>query len=269
MKKIIAFAAVVTAVAAFAAQEKQDPVAKPTKKGTAAAMARLADPNGKAGGYVVQPGTQKGSIGFLNAQTKFPASELEKVIATMQQMMKHQMVVKAVERKSGLPSLAEVEKAGVNVAIFAVDDPSLPALLAAPEERWALVNVARLGEGLKDDGPGKALLAGRFRGELQRAFLLACGGWASQYKGNLAVAVDLKGIDTVNPDALVGDVVPRYMNYLPLVGVTPARKVLYRIACHEGWAPEPKTDSQKRIWDEVHAMPKNPIVIEPEKAPAK
>ena len=36
----------------------------------------------------------------------------------------------------------------------------------------------------------------------------------------------------------------------------------YRQACQEGWAPAPKNDEQKAIWNQVHAIPDKPIKIE-------
>ena len=263
MKRLVFFGTLALALALFA--ENAAPTAR-KKISPEELKARIAAAHRKFGGFIEQPGSRQGSIGFLNAQKRIPISEMEKVIATMKQMMKHDMVAKDVEAPKGLPTRADVQKAGVSVAIFAVDDPALPALLSAPEDRWALVNVAKIGEGLKDDAVGKGLLKGRFRGELQRAFSLACGGWASEHQGNLSVAVDYKGIDSLNPDALMGDVVPRYMNYLNTIKVTPARIVMYSRACQEGWAPAPTNDIQKAVWDKVHALPTKPITIEPEKA---
>lgn len=228
---------------------------------------RLNDPNSKGGGFLVQPGSQKGVIGVFDAQARFPTSEVSKVIATMRQMMHHAFVEKKIDKFSGLPSREDVEKRGATVAVYIVDDPALPILLAAPEDRWSLLNVAKIGKGLKDDAAGKSLIDGRFRGELQRAFALACGAWTSQHKNSMSSVVDQSGIDSLNPDDLMGDLALRYMPYLKSLGITPARRVPYALACMEGWAPEPKTEAQKEVWNKIHAMPTNPIVIKPEKKP--
>ena len=36
----------------------------------------------------------------------------------------------------------------------------------------------------------------------------------------------------------------------------------YRDACHKGWAPPPANDIQQQIWDEIRAIPANPMKIE-------
>ena len=77
------------------------------------------------------------------------------------------------ENKKGIPALAahifKNHKADVGVAI--VDSDSLPALLLAPEEGWAVVNVAALSKA----NPPADVLASRVRKELLRGFALAGG----------------------------------------------------------------------------------------------
>ena len=201
--------------------------------------------NEKFGGFVTQPGSLKGSIGFLNAQEKMPVSEIETVIATWHKLLQHTMAVKPVKAPKGLPSRADVQQAGVSVAIYVVDGGDFPSLLVAPEERWALVNVAKLSEGLKDDAVGKAMLKTRFRAELMRAFAFACGGAGSQYAGNIYGAVDVTQLDSLDADALIMDLVPRITEHLKQLGVTPARTITYIRAYQEGWAPAPTNDFQR------------------------
>ena len=45
-------------------------------------------------------------------------------------------------------------------------------------------------------------------------------------------------------------------------GVKMVKVGTYRQACQEGWAPAPKNDEQKAIWNQVHAIPDKPIKIE-------
>ena len=201
--------------------------------------------NEKFGGFVTQPGSLKGSIGFLNAQSKVPASEIDAVIANWRKLLQHTMEVKTVEPPKGLPTRDDVKKAGVSVAIYAVDRDDLPSMLVAPEERWALVNVAKISQGLKDDAIGKGLLKTRFRAELMRAFAFACGGAGSQYDGNVYGAVDVKQLDSLDPNALIMDMIPRITEHLKRLGVTPPRTVTYIRAYKEGWAPAPTNDFQR------------------------
>ena len=60
------------------------------------------------------------------------------------------------------------------------------------------------------------------------------------------------------------DVIKRFGPYLEGYGVNPEKIVSYRKACEEGWAPQPTNDFQKAVWDDVHAMPSEPIKIKPE-----
>lgn len=209
--------------------------------------------NEKFGGFVTQPGSLKGSIGFLNAQTRVDAAEIDHVIAAWKKLLQHTMINKSVPSMKGMPTRTDVEKAGVTVAIYAVDDATLPSLLVAPEDRWALVNVARLNVGLKDNAVGKAILKTRFRAELMRAFALVCGGASSQFGGNVYTAVEIPQLDSLNSDALQVDMAQRIGEYLKNLGVTPARTVTYVRACQEGWAPAPTNDYQRAAAQKVQA----------------
>lgn len=205
----------------------------------------------KFGGFVTEPGSQNGSIGFLSAQSKFGKDEFENIIASMRNMLKHEMkIVEGVEL-AGMPTKADVEKQGVTLAVFVVDNSSLPVLLAAPEDRWALVNVAKLGEGLPDNAVAKGLTKRRFRAEVKRAFALVCGGWSSQYKGNMFSATSLKELDTVDADALIVDVTMRCESYLKDMNVTPARTTTFHRAYLEGWAPEATNEYQQAVIDKI------------------
>ena len=53
------------------------------------------------------------------------------------------------------------------------------------------------------------------------------------------------------------------------LGIKRIRWLTYRDACQRGVAPEPANAEQKAIWDEVHAIPTEPIKIKPETHPAK
>lgn len=46
------------------------------------------------------------------------------------------------------------------------------------------------------------------------------------------------------------------------LGIVPVNVATYRTACQQGWAKPPKNEEQKKVWDEVHAIPKNPMKVE-------
>ena len=237
MKRLMAIAVAAIVVACIGA----DNAATNGVAGRKGTLKRIYDQ--KFGGLIVQPGSRKGCIGFLNAQNKVGKGEIDKVVQNLHRLLKQDMRVCDVSVK-GLPTRKEVEEAGMSLAVFAVDDAALPALLAAPEERWSLVNVAKLGDGLPSGMAGNALLATRFRAELMRAFSLVAGGATSQYPNNIHMATEHAQFDSMD--------------------VTPERVVTYKRACQEGWAPAPTNDVQKAIWKQVHEMPSAPIKIKPE-----
>lgn len=218
----------------------------------------------KFGGFVIQPGSRVGTIGFVNAQKELPAEEITSVISTIKSGLAYNIVETNAVFPTPFPTASDMKSKGLNAAIYVVSSDDLPSLLVSPEENWSVVNVRRCREGLSDDILGKRLFALRCRGELIRGFAQACGIWTSNYKDNILNVRSPKELDTMKADALVADMLQRCKSHLALIGVTEERKVMYTRACHEGWAPAPTNDYQKAIWDKVHKLPTEPIKIEPE-----
>ena len=54
----------------------------------------------------------------------------------------------------------------------------------------------------------------------------------------------------------------RFAPYLKGYGITPKAYSTYKKACEEGWAPQPVNDAQRKIWNQVHAIPDKPLTIE-------
>lgn len=208
----------------------------------------------KLGGFVTKPGSKQGAVRIVNIQAKLPSAEIEAVVKTIKTQMEHDVaVVPGKPLSSKLPTAADVKAANATLALFVVDDDSLPTMLYAAEERWALANVAKLSEGLKDDAAGKRFFARRARGEILRAFSLLCGGGISMFAGNLFGVTSVSQLDTVATDGMVVDMVPRYEKYLQAVGVTPAYTIPYAQAYQEGWAPAPTNKFQRAVIEEIKA----------------
>jgi hypothetical protein len=132
--------------------------------------------------------------------------------------------------------------------------------LIAPEGRWAFVNVARLSSGRGKKTP---FFEARVKKEVARIGCMLFGNIGSTYNANLLSFIEnAEGLDRYESDALPVDGTMRCARYLINLGVKPYRRISYRKACKEGWAPPPTNDVQKAIWDKVHATPKNPIRIE-------
>ena len=218
----------------------------------------------KLGGRLKKPGTGIGTTAFVNVGAAIENAEIEKVVATIGRALKHEQKVLSLASLDGLPTREAVGRLGIAIGVFVVSDPKLPPMLVAPEDRWALVNVAKLKAGLKDDLAGQARHRSRCRGELQRAFLYVAGCGSSQHEGNLMGVSEVAQLDAINPDLTVMDAVMRSQKYLKNVGVTMPMFVSYKKACEQGWAPAPTNDVQKAIWDKVHQMPSEPLKIKPE-----
>ena len=140
-----------------------------------------------------------------------------------------------------------------NAVIYILESGNSP-LLVSPDECWACVSVAALGD---------ANVPARLQKETMRALTFLCGGTASGYPNPMTYPVtDVRQLDLVDSPDLPIDVIQRMQTYLERLGVTPYKQATYRTACKQGWAPPPTNDVQKAIWDKVRQLPANPIKIE-------
>ena len=82
--------------------------------------------------------------------------------------------------------------------------------------------------------------------------------------GNIYSLADLDSNPSLMPNPEVYDKVQSTCQRL---GIDMLRKVSYKKACIEGWAPAPTNDIQKAIWEQVKADkergPTNPLKIPP------
>ena len=141
-----------------------------------------------------------------------------------------------------------------------VDSDTLPALLLAPEEGWAVVNVAALSKG----NPSADVLASRVRKELLRGFALA-GGCTFMSRSQIVLRGDIRSprdLDSIQEDSYGVEAIMTLEKTLPYYGVMPWKQSTYTKACKEGWAPAPTNEFQKAIWDKVHEPPATPMKIE-------
>lgn len=221
----------------------------------------FASPVDDAGGKLIKKGTYLGKIAFVDTQDLVSFTNVEMV--AVQLATETKMNVVAVRHAPGAP--AELKKElGVQVLVSVINDPEAPLMLIAPEDHWGSVNVAKLVDDLPSERAKARFRDSRARKELIRAFSLMCGGGGSQFPGNMMNAATMKELD-LTVDTIPVDMIDFYQTHLKNFGVTPKQEVTYETACEEGWAPLPTNDVQKAIWDEVHAIPDQPIVIEKKK----
>lgn len=135
-----------------------------------------------------------------------------------------------------------------------------PILLCAPDEGWAVVNV----KPLLADHPNDFVFRQRIQKATMRAvaYALGCGN-SSARPCLMSEAETLTQIDAL-PKNYGPEPMAKASYTARRRGAVARKFVSYRIACEEGWASLPTNDVQKAIWNEVHAMPIEPIRILPE-----
>lgn len=203
----------------------------------------------KTGGMVERPGT--GKIAVVNCQSKFSKEVFDKQLDLLRKVTRVQVDFLTAEPITAATLFSRMEKLpdGVAVALYLIDDATLPISLHAPEAQWMVVNAARLNES-------------QFPKEFSRAISFAFGCNVSKFKGSpMQTVTKPEDLDRIVADGVAFDSLPSIQMHLQALGVTPAKKATYRKACMDGWAAQPTNDYQKAIWEEVHAKPTNPMRI--------
>ena len=212
----------------------------------------------RTGGRLVKKGTFTGKIAFIDTQDAVPFEVAQRIA----KLFADTVEINVVAEKSANGKPEELLKAsGATVAVIIVNDASTPAMLLAPEDRWGVVNVAKLVDDLPSDKAKAKFRPTRAGKEMVRAFSLLCGGGSSQFPGNMMNAPTLRQLD-LTVDTIPMDMVGYYQEFLKPLGVTPKEYTTYKRACREGWAPTPTNDVQKAIWEKVHQLPDKPMKIE-------
>ena len=234
-----------------AAQTQTEDTAKPPR-------------SSRLGGLVARPGSLKGKIVIGNAQEKIGNETIELAIDDFRKLVRFAIEVKPSVAPDVRSAEKMVSELGGQVGLFIVDDLSFPTLLDAPENGWAIVNVAHLESGT--DGAG---FKKRARLEIVRGLSILSGAQSSTYPGSVMQPVrKAKDLDKIEIESsLPVDVASRFLDYLKAYGVEQEIRVQYRQAVKEGWAPEPTNEYQRVIWEKVKAeqseKPTNPIKILP------
>lgn len=221
------------------------PFLPPMRKADPAALSNML---AKTGGILSTPASGP-SILFLNAQTRVPGTAVREPLNQIEKLLRLPCVVR--DQPSAEPVAAAVKSvADANVAAVIVigDSTGYPPLLLAPENRWALVNVAALGGA---DVPADRL-ADRLQKEIVRAFGMLLGSACSTSEGCvLKPVLRPEDLDALKAKNLSVEPMNKILSYVQRLGVKPSRMTTYRKAVEEGWAPAPTNDFQRAIWREV------------------
>ena len=196
-------------------------------------------------GGMVRKSEGKGRIVYANAQQTVPSKDIERTMGVLAKYLH----IRIDTLDANAADVADIGKYlldnDAKAVVVVVDNAADPALLVAPEDKWARVNIGRF----KDRNVKR-----RAQMELLRAFCFLCGGTGSEYSNPLTGFIGNPAQLDDSPVAeLPIDVVNRFTPYLKQLGVVPYVEATYRKACREGWAPAPSNDVQKAIWEQVNA----------------
>lgn len=216
--------------------------------------AKTMDPETRAklmavtGGFIQLPA--KGpAIRFVNLQQSVSLSALEQATELIKSSAR---VPASVINKTGkdVAVVKETKALPETLGVVIIREvPGEPALLVAPEEMWAMVNVAALKEGVSQE-----VLDARTQKEMWRAvgYLLGVANAVSAVTMMSPVEKSSE-LDAITAQMLNAENLIKVQQNAVKKGVTPVRMSTYKKACEEGWAPMPTNSIQKAIWEEVKA----------------
>ena len=196
------------------------------------------------GGHIYQQRETK-LISISNEQQALPEAALVKIAAEMQGILMLPVTVNAKD-KIGLT---------LRVCMGCKETP----LVVMPDNAAATVNIAALSA----DKPSPEVLENRVCKELWRGLIYTLGGGNTYVQQCVMKQISsLPELDALPSRTACPDAFIRVSESAKALGIQSARRVTYRQACKEGWAPAPTNDVQQAIWDEVHAIPATPMKIE-------
>lgn len=210
------------------------------------------------GGIVTKPNSANGKVVFLNAQKLIPNSELQPALEYIKESLHPEIALVNVESVKLLNPKTDILNAGGKMGVALVESEDLPMLVTAPENGWAIVNVTALKDGDKNG------LAHRVRLELLRGFGLAAG-CAFMSRDPIALHPHVlisEDLDMIKAEEYGVFACEQIAKELLTHGVTPWYVTTYDVACREGWAHSPTNKFEQKVWDKIHALPKNPMKIE-------
>lgn len=219
----------------------------------------------QTGGFVVSPVQGRG-IKFIKIGDNIPTGIVESVSATVRAKLRFATLV--VDGKAGEKYMPDATAGAV---VIVKDDASCPlTVVTAHEQGWASLNIAPL----RADNPSDEKLRRRIMQEMCRTVIYMLGGGNNRMPSCVMKAVvNLKDLDDIKGNWVCPEPFVYISESARKLGIEQAKMVTYRKACIEGWAPAPKNEYQKAIWETVKAeqneKPSNPIVIKPGQKPEK
>ena len=215
----------------------------------------------ETGGFIADPRHAQGKYMFVDCGVGIDGSVLNAAAGKCQNSC--MILTEVVKRKIPAFSFRAADetfaKLGGIMATFLIDEESWPLEVVCPESRWAVVNI----RALKADNPDKGVLETRVRKMMSRSIgQVFQSGYAFSSVSTMNLIRTAGDLDKITTEGLATECTTVIQATAEKFGYRPMRRVLYRKACEEGWAPPPMNAFQKSAWEKVHAVPKSPMRIE-------
>ena len=204
----------------------------------------------KTGGFIHQ--AAEGPRALLVDARATPTRALDEV-ARVYRLATHLDADVAKEARGGVSPLAFAKErmaaAKPLMLVVVVDGcPEQPILAVYPEERVAVVNADRLRGGAGGDPSAPET---RVTKEVWRAIGFVGGlGFSPAENDIMQPIYSLKELDANRFPFIQPMNMARMQRMWRRFGVKKERRIPYRVAVREGWAPAPTNDVQRAVWEE-------------------
>jgi len=209
-----------------------------------------------SGGIVEKPGAGKGTFLFVDSTGELTEGMFARDFNMLDRTLKVSPKIVKGKPVTIETAGAAIKELNANAAVFVVSNSVLPRLITASEEGWAIVNIGKL----KDGGPTKEIFEKRVTVEVIRGLAQIFGSGNSGM--SMSAVTSLKDIDELQHPGFPPSAMKICQTQMRKLGFEPKVTASYRVACKQGWAPQPANDVQRKIWNEIHAIPDRPITIE-------
>jgi hypothetical protein len=203
----------------------------------------------RTGGWIVRPDPAAKHMLFLNMQKRVPVKAFDSGPDELQKILRLPYIIENRPSDKPVDAAKKALEDSRNAAVIVLgDDASLPTLLIAPEDRWAVLNVAPLAEPPVE----QTKITERVNKELWRTFAFLMGAANSTFDGCLMKPVfSPQDIDSLPGKAVCPEPLGKIMGQMTKLGIKQIQITTYREAVEQGWAPAPTNTIQRAIWDDV------------------
>ena len=212
------------------------------------------------GGMVIRANSGTGSVVVVNAQHKFPSKDIGDFLHGISTRFRLNMELReGAQDDAALERCATAAKdSKANAIVYVVDVQGAPSGLVAYDSHWGTVNVHALFEGVPN-----SIGIDRTKKSLLRTLILVCGGADSVATGTLMWPVNgASDLDTLKiPPRVAPPLAQAVGRHMVRTGMWPVEVKTYRQACEAGWAHSPTNDVERKIWNDIHALPTNPLPL--------